>query len=617
MKKLLILGTTVVLVFLYTIYSYNMLKGRSYIHEPVYFSIKATVPEYAKIQLHYQTLNDPTTMHRASQVIHDSIPEYTTVFEIDSSYRLANFKIYFQLLRENDEVAITQIKASNTKHKQFIFSLIPRDLIATENLSLIPVNNNSVTLRKVTKDDPSGDVLYFDTRGALGGIFVQSDLRMPQIPSLMVSLVILGLGFLIAYLVYPTFSRLEWRGISVGAFLLALAILVLPSGEKICNLLLAMAIVAGFISGIREGELLNRLRKNQSILLPIIIISVIYLVALSTSNGNPGSIRLLKIKFGLPMTLMAVALNTNNKKELRIQFIALLTGVIISVFTHLGWAFMLVDAVEVKSKLFSTPRFYLESSVFSRVHHSYLSVFYLLSLTSMYFLKDSLSLRKIDVFFFNLLILLGLLSAFSRATILALLIILCYYAFKKIFSLMRISIGPVVRIITVLLLATTLLLIVFSDFETLSADIQISGLSTRVDIWDLASDLIKQKPLTGWGPGAYSDALKLGNQFSSFNSNTWVTLNSHNQFLETSGMFGLLTALALAFFLFYPAGLKKLRHIQIDFILTVAIIFSTVFLFESFLNRNLGILVFGLSYGLLIKVLSKPTPFGTPNTPSK
>jgi len=608
-KKFLILGTAVVLVLLYTVYSYNNLKGRSYIHEPIYVSIRATMPEYAKLELHYQTINDPTKTQRAARIIHDSIPKNTVVFEIDSSYRLANFSIYFQLLRENDEVVLNQIKATNTRLNEFNFSLRTRDLVATKNLALIPINNSFLKLRKITKNDPNGAALYFNTQSSLGGIFVRSGLRIPENPSLVVILIILVLGFLMAYRLFPIISRLEWKGPSSGAIFLALAILLLPSGEKVCNLLLAIAIVAGFISGIREGNLLNRLRKNRSILLPIIIITGIYLVALFSSGGNPDSLKLLKIKFGLPMTLMAVALNTNSKKELRIQFVALLTGVVISVFTHLGWAFMLIEAVEVKSKLFLHSQFYLESTVFSRVHHSYLSIFYLLSLITMYFLKEYLSLRKTDVFIFSLLVLIGLLSAFSRAAILSLAFILIYYSLRKIFSLMRIKFGPAARIAATLVLVTSLLLIVFSDFNNLPAITQITGLTIRMDIWEVASDLIKQKPLSGWGPGAYTDAMNLGNQSSSFNINTWNALNTHNQFLETSGMFGLLTTLALVCFLLFPTGFGNQHPLHTDLILTVAIIFITGFFFESFLNRNLGVQVFGLSYGLLIKITTNKSEF--------
>jgi O-antigen ligase len=129
-------------------------------------------------------------------------------------------------------------------------------------------------------------------------------------------------------------------------------------------------------------------------------------------------------------------------------------------------------------------------------------------------------------------------------------------------------------------------------------------LLTRMEIWENASELIRQKPITGWGPGSFSDALNQSNLSSSFNKNTWSVLNTHNQFLETSGMFGLLVGVGLALLLLFPTGFSRQNTKYSEFITIAAIIFITSFFFESFLNRNLGILIFGLIYGLLIKMKS-------------
>ena len=83
--------------------------------------------------------------------------------------------------------------------------------------------------------------------------------------------------------------------------------------------------------------------------------------------------------------------------------------------------------------------------------------------------------------------------------------------------------------------------------------------------------------------------------------NRWPMLNTHNQFLETAGMFGLPLALALVWFLFFPTGFSRQTVRSSDFIFIIAIILGTAFFFESLLNRNLGVLIFGLCYGLLIK----------------
>jgi O-antigen ligase len=600
----LIAGAAVLLVLLYTVYSYNKLKGRSFIHEPIHISITASMPRYAELELRYQTFNDPTKTQSAEALFHDSIPGNTAVFKIDSSYRLANFSIFFKLLRKNDEVELHQIKAANARGNAYDFSLRPKDLVATNNLELLPVNDSLIKLKKITDNDPSGAALSFVTRESLGGIFVRSGLRIPEIPSVPATLVIFILGLFMAHAIYPVISRAEWKGISPGTCILAAGILLLPSGERSSNLLLALALVAGIISGLQQKDLFKRLRKNMPVILPALIITALYLAALFFSAGHPVSMKLLKIKIGLPMTLMAVALNTNKEKELRFLFIALFTGVVCSIYIHLGWAIILMDTVEVKSRLFVHPQYYLESTIFSRVHHSYLSTIYLLSLISLHYLKDRFSLSGKEIWISSLLILMGLLFAFSRAAILALAIILIYHLLRKVFSRLRVDIGPYARTGIVFVLAGTLLLFVFVDLGIPSSSNQVRGLATRIDIWEVASDLVKQKPVAGWGPGPYKDALNQGTESSAFNSNIWNKLNTHNQFLETAGMFGLLTTLALICFLIFPEAFKKLTPAYRDLTLSTAFIFIVVFLFESALSRNLGILTFGLSYGLLIRITS-------------
>ena len=605
-KKLLFLGVSVLVFTFYLVYSYNHLKGRSYIFEPVYISLTGNIPESTNLELEYQTINDPTFTQKADPLVHDSIPANTYIFVIDSSYRLANFSIYFKSLRNDEEVIVTEIKASNEFGREFSFSLKSKDLIPTENLSLDQLSDTAICIRKIPSAPPTGSALSFNVRTTIEGVFERTNIRDLETPSILAFLAILILGTALAFSIYPVITNFNWKGISTGAYLLALAILIVPSGEKICNLILALAIVTGLIKGIRERTLLVWIRKNRRILLLSLSIIIIYFAAFLFTGSDPSTVKLIKIKYGLPIALLAIAFNTNNKQEIRIQYLALLTGVIVSVFIHFGWTIILIDAVELKLRIFSNPRYYMESAIFSRIHHSYLSVLYLVVLTTIYLKKDIIKLHKKEVIIFGLLIVTGLLFAFSRAAILTLVLILTYESIKWAFGLLKININRVVRFVAATVLTLTLLVIVFSNFkvDSLSSSTPIKGLSTRMEIWDNATELIMQKPITGWGPGSFKDALKQSNRSTSFNSNTWSSLNTHNQFLETSGMFGLLVSVCLAWFLLFPTGLSRQHSKYSEFIIIAAIIFITAFFFESFLNRNLGILIFGLSYGLLIKMKS-------------
>lgn len=603
MRKRIFLGGAILIFALYLVYSYNNLKGESYIFEPFYITLVGDIPEKISLEFAYQTINDPTKIHNAHLISNDSIPANTYIFKIDSSYRLANFSIYFQELWEGEEITISQIQASNDQGGEFSFSLKNKDLSATENLRLEQLNDGQIRIRKIPYEKPIGSALYFNTRASIKGVFVKTNHRTPEIPSLVGFLAILLLGTGMAFSLYPVVANLKWKGISTSAYLLALAILIMPSGEKICNLIIALAIVAGIVKRIREGTLGVWRKENQRLLLLIVAIGAIYLIAYLFSGNDPSTLKLLKIKYGLPLTLLAVAF-ISNKQEIRIQYAALIAGVVFSILVHFGWTIMLIDAVELKSKLYSNPHHYFESAIFSRVHHSYLSVLYLASLATLYLKKDIITLRQGEIIVFGLLIIAGLLFAFSRAAILSLLLILIFFSVKRIFHLFDLEITRVARFIAASVLTISLLALIFGNInlESFSTKSSIKGLSIRTEIWEKSTDIIAQKPFFGWGPGPYKDALKNSNSFSAYNTNTWRVLNTHNQFLETSGMFGLLVGIGLAWLLFFPTGFSRQHSKYSDFIITAAIIFVTGFFFESFLNRNLGILIFGLIYGLLIKM---------------
>lgn len=604
MKRLIIAGVSILAFSFYLIYSYNNLKGRSYIYEPIYISLKGDIPEKANLQLMYQTFNDPTTAYEAYLITHDSIPENTFIFKIDSSYRVKNFSIYFQSLRENEKLIIRSITASNYHEAENSFSLKINDLIATENLRLDQLDEGSLSIIKIPHDKPMGSALTFYMLASVQNVFVKTNLRKVVFPSLLAFLGILLLGIAMVYYLYPFIARLTWKGVSLGAILLALAIIIMPSGEKTCNLLLILAIVVGLIRGVRERLLPTWVKENRIFLLLILTLILIYSIALLFSGNNPSTIKLIKIKLGLPIALLAVALNTNNKQEIRIQYAALLTGVIISVIIHFGWTIMLLDAVETKSRLFSDPRYYMESTVFSRIHHSYLSILYLISLASLLLKKDIIALSKREIVLFSLLLAVGIFFAFSRAAILSLLLILIFFTLQMVFKLLSMEIARIIRFLAASILTITILTMVFANLDSLSSTgkIPLKGLSTRVEIWGITSDLIKDKPITGWGPGNYKDALKKSSGLASYNRNTWRILNTHNQFLETTGMFGLIVGIGLAWFLMFPTGFSRQKLKYSDFLIAAAIIFITAFFFESILNRNLGVLVFGLCYGLLMQM---------------
>lgn len=603
MNKLVFLVVSILLYLLYLVYSYNELSGRSYLYEPVCISLKGNIPANTSLELIYQTINDPTKIKHVYPLVNDSIPEDVFIFKIDSSYRLASFSIYFRNLPNGERCTIRQVEMANNEGVKYSFSLKAKDLIATKNLQLDQYDSNAISISKAAIETSGSTALSFSVRASFYGVFVRTNTRIPEIPSLIPLLLIVILGLLMAYALYPVFINLNLKKVSLGAYSLAMAIFILPTGEKICNLLLIIALGTGIITSFISGSFRSTIKDNRRILFPATLILLVYTIAFVVSRGDSASGAMLAIKFGLPLAFFAVAMNTNNPNEIQLQFAAMLAGIIISVFIHLGWIVMFVDSVEIKARLFSNPRYFLESSVFSRVHHSYLSVIYLVGLMILYFRNNLLLLRSRVRVIFTILIISSMLFAFSRAGVLSLGLVLLFLATKRISQLVKFEVTFLARIVTAAALTLALLAIIYIDINVGSPTEMnaIKGFRTRMNLWGNAAEIIKQKPLTGWGPGDFIVEFQQSNSQNFINSNTWQNLNTHNQFLETSGMFGLLVGVGVIWFLLFPTGFLRRYPDYSDFIFTVAIIFITGFIFESFLNRNLGILTFGIVYGLLMK----------------
>ena len=307
-SKIVLLGVSIAIFSFYLIYSYNAIKDRSYIHEPVFISLKGQIPERTSLELFFQTFRDPTSVQKASLLDADSIPEGTYIFRIDSTYHLRNFSIYFLSLWEDEQVLISEIKAFNRDGAEHVFSLSNKDLIPSENLSIEQSDQGGIAIKRTPLDKPTGSSLHFYAQNLNDQVLKRTGFRDPVRPSSLAIVGILALGTALFFSLYPFLRRLNWNGITLGAYLLALAILIMPTGEKATNLFLALSILAGLIRGIRERSLRNWAHENRGILLVILTFIMVYLIAFLHNVHDTSTQKLLKIKYGLPMILLALSL---------------------------------------------------------------------------------------------------------------------------------------------------------------------------------------------------------------------------------------------------------------------------------------------------------------------
>jgi O-antigen ligase len=121
--------------------------------------------------------------------------------------------------------------------------------------------------------------------------------------------------------------------------------------------------------------------------------------------------------------------------------------------------------------------------------------------------------------------------------------------------------------------------------------------NSRIIIWKAAFSLIKENFWTGVGSGDVTDELVKTYAETDFQKGQQKRYNAHNQYLQVwlgYGIFGLLIFLS-GFYLFYTMAIKNEDGIYLIFL----ILTSLVFLTETFLNSQSGVVFFAFFNSLL------------------
>ncbi|MCB0400592.1 MAG: O-antigen ligase family protein [Flavobacteriales bacterium] len=125
------------------------------------------------------------------------------------------------------------------------------------------------------------------------------------------------------------------------------------------------------------------------------------------------------------------------------------------------------------------------------------------------------------------------------------------------------------------------------ELSSLFREDQTSSTSARSIIWGISLDLIKEKPLLGYGVG--NENQELEQRYIAENNEYLVEqkLNAHNQFLQTTLATGLPGGLILILLLVLPLWMafRNNHPLYLGFILLVLVNFLT----ESMLERQVGV----------------------------
>jgi O-antigen ligase len=241
------------------------------------------------------------------------------------------------------------------------------------------------------------------------------------------------------------------------------------------------------------------------------------------------------------------------------------------------------------------------------IHATYLSMFCLLSATVFLYLylKVSNRSRRIVYFFSMTILLTGLLQLASRSVLISSIIIAPCFPFLMLKGTKRLDFIASLAVIFAFLLLTifsitslkTRYVALFKD-DLAQASINNEILEPRITRWGHIIELIKAKPLTGYGSGSEKRVVKEA-YFKNRLYNSYLhELNAHNQYMSIAlktGVWGL-----GIFFVTLVAGfIMAFRKKDILFLSFMTII-SIVSFSENILDVNKGIFFYACFFSLFI-----------------
>ena len=253
--------------------------------------------------------------------------------------------------------------------------------------------------------------------------------------------------------------------------------------------------------------------------------------------------------------------------------------------------------------------FYINLSPY--IHPTYLSFYINLSIFGLLLginqIKYRLfSLKSINVIFLVVLVFFNFLIL-SKIGVIVSVLILGRFLIKWVFTNKKYLFG-----MAIIILSFSLFLFSYkkSNYVNVRVNEFVEGLTTensqktyiegsssmRFEVWRLSVELIKEKPILGYGTGDVLDSLLKKYEKNGFEQGKLKRLNAHNQFLQvfiSVGVFGFVLFLFL-FLISLKSGMQYFNFYQAGFI-----IMSIFFMLpESILENQAGTIYFGLFFSL-------------------
>lgn len=387
----------------------------------------------------------------------------------------------------------------------------------------------------------------------------------------------------------------------------SLSICLPPFFKALSTLILGLSIIINLIrSGITREEILS---KNPLYALPILFFIIYCLGLINTQNTEQG-IRDLIIKLPLiilPVFFIFIPRSYLSKNKLWHYSMGYILGLVFLIINLLILG--ILECIETSSDLLYNLSY---TRLSSKNHPTYLSLYSVIGLILTYKIPFGEILKTR----YNNLIKISLISFLSITTILinsrtGLICLIIIYIWIIIDNLIK---TRSIKNTIILVIISIITVFGISNIGVLNQRVEdvektlvnserinpkTSSLSQRKFIYLNIHKLILKNPIIGVGIGDVKEELE--SFYESNNVYFGNYLNAHNQFFQTTlsvGILGLII-LILLFILPFIQGRDQ------GFILMILIVLGINFMFESMLERQMGVHCFIYIYIIILEFLSR------------
>lgn len=349
----------------------------------------------------------------------------------------------------------------------------------------------------------------------------------------------------------------------------------------------------------------------------IILLYFIYIIGILYSKDLDLGIKYAEYKLSFLLVPLMFSIQPTFKISIKLPALGLALGTIIAGIIGFVNAFSCYETYPYVVQCFT-------SSNISPIHHpSYFSIYLLIAIILIWqlFKNDQRRLVRIGVVFYTIYASFMYLLCLSMAGLLFILVLGIVFGFlwlRKRFNLLIAGIGIVLLPILLVIISSTIPGLaedidatkksvneyVFNRdtfLDKMSKQAEINGNETRLVMWTVTFELIKQYP---FGAGTGSLDVITSKKLKEYNLDDFASknYNPHNQFLQTTLEIGIIGLIVLLCIFYFGFRIAVKHRSKILFVLLFAFCFNS--LFESMFQRQSGIYFFTFWVCLLVVYLN-------------